>query len=48
MSHLSLGVLGPFQVTLGGEPLTEFRTSKERALLIFLAIEERPVTNARI
>ena len=44
MSNLTLRVLGPFQAALGDRPLTEFRTNKVRALLIYLAIEDRPVT----
>jgi predicted ATPase/DNA-binding SARP family transcriptional activator len=39
MAHLLLSLLGPFQVTLGGEPVTGFATDKVRALLAYLAVE---------
>lgn len=39
MTMLSLSLLGPFQATLGAEPLTDFRTRKVQALLIYLAAE---------
>jgi len=39
MVHLSLSLLGPFQVMLGGEPVTGFATDKVRALLAYLAVE---------
>jgi DNA-binding SARP family transcriptional activator len=39
MAHLSLSLLGPFQVTLGGEPVTSFESDKVRALLAYLAVE---------
>jgi len=43
VSQLSLALLGPLQVTLNGEPLTAFRSDKERALLAYLALEgDRP------
>ncbi|HLF25845.1 MAG TPA: tetratricopeptide repeat protein [Anaerolineae bacterium] len=43
MSHLSLHLLGPYQVTLDGQPVTEFRSDKVRALLAYLALEaDRP------
>jgi len=44
MAHLSLYVLGSFQVLLADEILTKrFRTAKERALLAYLAVEfDRP------
>jgi predicted ATPase/DNA-binding SARP family transcriptional activator len=43
MAHLSLSLLGPFQVTLGGEPVTGFKSNKVRALLAYLAVEaDRP------
>jgi diguanylate cyclase (GGDEF)-like protein len=44
MAQLSVYVLGSFQVLLGGEIVTKtFRTAKERALLVYLAIEgDRP------
>jgi DNA-binding SARP family transcriptional activator/predicted ATPase/Tfp pilus assembly protein PilF len=39
MASLSLSLLGPFQVTLDGEPVTDFATDKARALLAYLAVE---------
>jgi adenylate cyclase len=35
--HLSVSLLGPFQVRLDGEPVTSFETLKARALLAYLA-----------
>jgi DNA-binding SARP family transcriptional activator len=43
MAHLLLALLGPFQVTLAGEPVTSFESDKVRALLAYLAVEaDRP------
>ena len=43
MAHLSLSLLGPFQVTLDGQPVTGFKSNKVRALLAYLAVEaDRP------
>ncbi len=43
MARLSLSLLGPFQVTLDGEPVTSFESNKVRALLAYLAVEaDRP------
>ena len=39
MPHLSIRLLGPIQVTLAGEPVTNFVTDKVRALLAYLAVE---------
>jgi len=39
MSGLVIRVLGPFEVTLDGEPVTRFETRKTRALLGYLAAE---------
>ena len=39
MAHLSLSLLGEFQATLAGEPVTGFHSDKVRALLAFLAVE---------
>ena len=39
MIDLSLRTLGPFQATLSDKPLTDFRTRKVQALLVFLATE---------
>jgi DNA-binding SARP family transcriptional activator len=43
MPHLSIRVLGPFQVSLDGEPLSGFNSDKVRALLAYLALSpDRP------
>lgn len=42
MSTLSLSLLGTFGATVGERPLTQFRTNKVQALLIYLVVE--PVT----
>lgn len=43
MSHLALALLGGFQVTLDGQPVTRFKSNKVRALLAYLAVEaDRP------
>jgi DNA-binding SARP family transcriptional activator/predicted ATPase len=43
MAHLSLSLLGPFQVTRDGQPVTGFKSNKVRALLAYLAVEaDRP------
>ena len=43
MARLSLRLLGPFTVTLGGDPVAEFAPIKVRALLAYLAVEaDRP------
>jgi len=43
MSHLSISLLGPFQATLDGQPITGFKSNKVRALLAYLAVEaDRP------
>jgi predicted ATPase/DNA-binding SARP family transcriptional activator/Tfp pilus assembly protein PilF len=39
MAHLSIHSLGPFHVTLDGDPVTGFESNKVRALLIYLAVE---------
>jgi DNA-binding SARP family transcriptional activator len=39
MARLSLSFLGPFQVTLDGQPVTRFESAKVRALLAYLAVE---------
>jgi predicted ATPase len=38
---LRLSFLGPFQAILDGEPLTDFKTSKARALLAYLAVTQK-------
>ena len=43
MSRLDIMLLGPFQATLDGKPLTGFHSNKVRALLAYLAVEaDRP------
>jgi len=43
MTRLSLTLLGAFQATLNGEPVTGFESDKVRALLAYLALEtDRP------
>ena len=43
MAHLSIRVLGPFQVTLDGEPVSGFASDKVRALLAYLVLSpDRP------
>jgi DNA-binding SARP family transcriptional activator len=39
MAHLALSLLGPFQASLDGEPVTDFESTKVRALLAYLAVE---------
>ena len=39
MRRLTLYLLGAFEATLDGKPLTGFRTDKARTLLIYLAVE---------
>jgi DNA-binding SARP family transcriptional activator/predicted ATPase len=39
MTRLAIRVLGPFEVTLQGKPITSFETIKARALLAYLAAE---------
>jgi DNA-binding SARP family transcriptional activator/predicted ATPase len=43
MAHLSIRVLGPFQASLDGEPVSGFASDKVRALLVYLALSpDRP------
>jgi len=39
MAHLKLSLLGSFQVTLDGQPVTRFKSDRVRALLAYLAVE---------
>jgi len=39
MARLSLSLLGPFEVTLDGVPITNSIPTKARALLAYLAVE---------
>ncbi len=43
MARLDISLLGPFQVTLDGKPVTTFESAKARALLAFLATEAKYV-----
>jgi DNA-binding SARP family transcriptional activator len=38
MRHLAISLLGPFQVTLNGDPVTHFQADSARALLAYLAM----------
>ena len=43
MAALSLSLLGTVQIALDGKPITDFKSDKVRALLIYLAVEaDRP------
>ena len=42
MIALSLDLLGPFRASIGGQPVTHFRTKSVQALLIYLAEETQP------
>lgn len=46
MTRLSLSCLGSFQVTLAGEPITSFRSSKVQGLLVYLALTS-PIVHER-
>jgi len=49
MAHLSVSLLGPFQVTLDGAPVTAFESDKVRALLAYLAVEaDRPQSRDKL
>ena len=49
MTRLSVALLGSFQVTLDGTPVTHFESARVRALLALLAAEaERPHTREAI
>ena len=39
MAHLSLSLLGSFEVAQDGQSVTGFKSNKERALLVYLAVE---------
>jgi len=39
MAHLAIRLLGSFQTTADGEPVTGFETVEARALLAYLAVE---------
>ena len=39
MAHLSMALMGPFEVALDGQPVTWFQSDKVRALLAYLAVE---------
>jgi DNA-binding SARP family transcriptional activator/predicted ATPase len=49
MARLSMYLLGPFQVTLDGGPVTSFKYDHVRALLAYLAVEaDRPHRRERL
>ena len=49
MAHLSLHLLGGFDVQLDGKQVTGFQTNKARALLAYLAVEaQRPHQRAHL
>ena len=49
MTHLQVRLLGPFQVARSGRVITEFETTKTRALLAYLAAEaDRPHRRAAL
>ena len=48
MAHLSIALLGEFQSTLAGIPITAFESDKARALLIYLAAEPRAHRRAQL
>lgn len=49
MARLAAHLLGPFQVTLDGKPLTGFESDKARALLAYLIVQaERPHRRERL
>jgi DNA-binding SARP family transcriptional activator/predicted ATPase len=49
MARFLVRLLGPFQVTLAGEPVTAFESDKVRALLAYLAVErDRPQRRERL
>lgn len=49
MRHITICLLGPFQVTIDGAPVTSFQYAKVRALLAYLAVEaQRPHSRAEL
>jgi DNA-binding SARP family transcriptional activator/predicted ATPase len=49
VAHLSIRVLGPFQVSVDGEPVSGFHSDKVRALLAYLALSpDRPHRRERL
>jgi DNA-binding SARP family transcriptional activator len=46
MKHLALSFFGTFQVTVGGQPVTQFRSVKSQGLLIYLVLTPQQ-THAR-
>jgi DNA-binding SARP family transcriptional activator/tetratricopeptide (TPR) repeat protein len=49
VAKLSIKLLGPFNAELDGQPLTDFRSDKVRALLAYLAVEtQRPWTRDQL
>jgi predicted ATPase len=49
MRQLAISLLGPFEVTIDGEPATRFEYAKVRALMAYLAVEShRPHPRAQL
>ena len=49
MAKLAIKLLGPYRAELDGQPLTDFRSDKVRALLAYLAVEaQRPWTRDQL
>jgi DNA-binding SARP family transcriptional activator len=49
VAKLSIKLLGPFNAELDGQPLTDFRSDKVRALLAYLSVEtQRPWTRDQL
>lgn len=48
MRQVTIRLLGPFEVTADGAPITSFAYAKVRALLAFLAVERRPHPRAEL
>lgn len=48
MRRIAVRLLGPFEVTIDGAPVTGFAYAKVRALLAYLAVEPRPHTRAEL
>ena len=48
MRRIAVRLLGPFEVTIDGAPVTGFAYAKVRALLAYLAVEPRQHTRAAL
>ncbi len=47
MAHLSIRLLGPLQIALDEEPVTDLASDKVRALLAYLVVESNPAHQCR-